>query len=125
MTGDHLGEFLRSASGPWNCSTMPADWCLALGHPDFAAPWRGITDISACAEVSAAAGGLVELWRDGIGDGLPIVDPPYQPGDIGVVVAHGVEAGAICTGDKWAMRTARGVIFWRAPDEAIVQAWRP
>lgn len=117
-----LGEFLKTVGvGEWNCSTMPADWCLSLGHPDFAARWRDFTDPEACDAVSQ--GGLVPLWEDGIGAGLPLAEAPYLPGDIGVITAHGLEAGAIFTGERWAIRTGRG--FAALHGVTVLKAWRP
>lgn len=123
-----LGDFLKrelSNGSAWNCSTLPADWCLALGHPDFAAAWRDVTDPTECEAVPRAAGGLVALWDKGIGTALPPVDEP-QPGDIAVISALGLEAGAIWTGERWAIRAPRGLHFIASgPHVAIVKAWRP
>lgn len=123
-----LGEFLQAAvddRSPWNCSTMPADWCVTLGHPDFAARWRNTFDPSACEAAPAEAGGLAALWDRDIGEGLPIAEVPFQAGDIGVIHEMGLEAGAIFTGDKWAVKTPRGLHFARLPDRSIAKAWRP
>lgn len=123
-----LGDFLVAAAadrGPWNCSTMAADWCVALGYPDFAAEWRGIVDIAECEAVAADAGGLVNLWERGIGGGLPAASEPYQAGDIAVVAAHGLEAGAIFTGERWVFRLPRGIASLPVERAAIVKAWRP
>lgn len=122
-----LGEFLREAAapGPWNCSTMPADWCVALGHPDFAAAWRDTTDEVECETAAVDAGGLAILWGRGIGEALPMVEPPFQAGDIGVICTCGLEAGAIYTGERWAVRTPKGVSCAALPDDVIVVAWRP
>lgn len=121
-----LGEFLTAAAadrGPWNCSTLPADWCLALGYPDFAAKWRGVVDPPECEE--AAAAGLAPLWEEGIGGALAEAEAPFAEGDIGVVRAHGLEAGAVFTGERWALRLPRGLAFARIEPEMIVKAWRP
>lgn len=123
-----LGEFLKRecANGaPWNCSTMPADWCLSLGHPDFAAEWRSITEPTACEAVPQEAGGLLALWERGIGDGLPVVTGGLVAGDIAVVCLAHLEAGAIWTGERWAMRAARGLHFVDASMLTVVKAWRP
>jgi hypothetical protein len=122
-----LGEFFQSqmgAAGKWNCSTMPADWCIALGHPDFAADWRDVTDSDDCEAAPRDAGGLVALWDQGIGDALPAVDDP-QAGDIAVIAALGLETGAIFTGDKWAIRRPRGLYFAPADHVVPVKVWRP
>ena len=122
-----LGEFLRAQAGnaaPWNCSTMPADWCIALGHSDFAEAWRAIVTGDACNAAHAAPGGLVGLWREGIGSTLPHADVP-QAGDIAVVHAHGIESGAIFTGGKWAVRGQRCLRLIALDRVRLVEAWRP
>jgi len=119
----NLGEFLRdhvTPAVPWNCSTLAADWCLALGHPDFAAAWREITDPIEC-EVTAQAG-LLALWDIGIGDRLPAVTD-LEPGDIAVVALGPIEAGAIWTGERFAIRTQRGLHF--TDSLTVLKAWRP
>lgn len=122
-----LGEFLKGAAtdrSPWNCSTLAADWCLALGHPDFAAEWRGTVDEAECEE--AACGDLVALWDEGIGAALPAVAPDMvEPGDILVVALGGRQAGAIWTGQRLAMRAARGLHFVDPGSVEPVKAWRP
>lgn len=104
---------------------MPADWCASLGHPDFAAAWRDIVDPALCESVPENAGGLLNLWELGIGSALPEVATPLQAGDIAIVTAFGLEAGAIWTGERWAIRGQR-TMHWIAADGAvIVKAWRP
>lgn len=122
-----LGDFLKrelSNGSAWNCSTQPADWCVALGHPDFAAAWRDITDPAHCEAVQSDAGNLLALWDHGIGDALPVVDD-LAPGDIAVLSALGLEAGGIWTGQRWAIRAPRGLHFVAADALAVVKAWRP
>lgn len=121
-----LGEFLKAAAGDraaWNCSTLPADWCIALGHPDFAAAWRAVVDAEECDQV--AADGLVALWEAGIGDALPIALEPLEAGDIAVVESGGVQAGAIWTGERFAIRALRGLHFIEAAAFRVLKAWRP
>lgn len=123
-----LGEFLRKAAldrSSWNCSTMPADWCISLGFPDFAAAWRNIVEPDECEAAPCEAGGLAVLWDRGIADGLPCASAPFMPGDIGVISLYGFEAGGIYTGDKWAVRKQRGLAFAQLPERAIIAAWRP
>lgn len=123
-----LADFLRDnlgAAGAWNCSTLAADWCLALGHPDFATEWRDVVDPDECEAVPRKAGGLTVLWDRGIADALPIATEPYQPGDIAVLAALGLEAGGVWTGEAWAIRRERG-LFFGAPELFVVRkAWRP
>lgn len=122
----NLADFLHDAPrdpAPWNCSTFPADWCIALGHHDFAAPWRHIVEPAECD--AAAAGGLLALWEMGIPNRIPIAEAPFRAGDIAIIRRAGLEAGAIFDGERWALRTDRGVAFITLPDTAIVKAWRP
>ncbi len=121
-----LSDFLREQTrngDPWNCSTFPADWCIALGHPDFAARWRGVTDPAECE--AAASEGLVALWDDGIGDALPVVEGPFEAGDIAVVHRLELEAGAVFTGERWAIKSAEGLSFLPMPARSVLKAWRP
>lgn len=123
-----LSDFLASNLGPagaWNCSTLAADWCLALGHPDFAAEWRDVVDPDECEAVPREAGGLVVLWDRGIGDALPVATEPYQPGDIAVLAALGLEVGGIWTGDHWGVRRERGLYFGAPELFTVRKAWRP
>jgi len=100
---------------------MPADWCMALGHPDYAAAWRGITDPHAC-EATTEHVSLLSLWEQGIGNALPAIEQ-LEPGDIAVVALGPLEAGAIWTGERFAIRTGTGLHFSNAP--RLLKAWRP
>lgn len=118
-----LGTFLAShRRGAWNCSTLPADWCLALGHPDFAAQWRWLTD-EAESEAAAAAG-LVTLWDEAIGDALPAVGD-FEPGDIAIIAVGLLEAGAIWTGERAVIQGPRGIHFLQPAAVRVLKAWRP
>jgi hypothetical protein len=120
-----LGDFLLAQSGDrssWNCSTMAADWCIALGHPDFAAKWRDVTDVAECESI--ASGNLLSLWDEGIGASLPAVTD-FMVGDIAVVGRAGLQAGAIYTGQRWALRREGGISSLPLAPAAIVKAWRP
>lgn len=121
-----LGEFLHGvaeSSDPWNCSTMPADWCVSRGYPDFAAAWRDITDPDECEAL--AGGDLLSLWDLGIGKALLPATSPYVRGDIAVIGRAGLQAGAIFTGERWAIQTATGFAALPLADSAIMKAWRP
>lgn len=122
----NLGDFLFEAAQsrtPWNCSTMPADWCIARGHPDFAAKWRSITEAAACDAV--AAGGLLPLWREGIAGAIPEVSGDLRTGDIGVIAAIWLEAGAIFDGDFWVLQGPKGIACLRLDRCSVLAAWRP
>lgn len=133
-----LGDFLKrelSNGGPWHCSTLAADWCVALGYPDFAAAWRHLTIPAECDAVVAAAGGLAVLWNQGIGSALPVVGncagvqvrtAELEMGDIAVIAALGAEAGAVWTGKRWALRRDRGLHFMADSARIVIRkAWRP
>lgn len=119
-----VGAFLlaQPLDAPWNCSTEAADWCVALGYPDFAAAWRETLDSDAC---EAENNSLLEHWRAGIGNGLRAAFEPYQAGDIAVVTVGGYAGGAIFTGERWAIRTKRGHAFLSPSHAAVAAAWRP
>lgn len=119
-----LGEFLqRPLPREWNCSLEASDWCVALGHPDFAAPWRPITDPTACRV--ASEGILLDLWCGQLDGNLPVAHAPYEMGDIAVIVRDGEDAGAIFTGDKWTLRGKRMRHFLAADSVRVLRAWRP
>ena len=102
---------------------MPASWAVANGHPDFAELWRDVTEPMTCDAAAAEGGGLLALWDRDIGDGLPSTGSPAR-GDIGVVEALGFEAGAIFTGERWAIQGPRTIHFL-APDQVrLLKAWR-
>jgi hypothetical protein len=72
-----------------------------------------------------AGGNLLELWDCGIGDALAAAVPPFQSGDIAVIGRAGVQAGAIFTGERWAIQTEKGFAALPLADSAIIKAWRP
>lgn len=121
-----LPDFLKRQLGnpaAWNCSTIAADWCMELGHPDFAAAWRDTIALDAC-DAATRDTGLVALWDAGIGDGLRVVGDP-DAGDIAVVEAMGIEAGAIFTGERWVLRGPRGLHWLGQRQVRLLKAWRP
>lgn len=122
-----LGEFLlaKARDGlPWNCSTLPADWCMSRGHADFAARYRDVTGVLECEE-AAEGRGLVALWEDEIGDSLPVVTGQPEEGDIGVIRAHGMEAGAIYSGVRWVLKARSGYTTASPQAVEVVKVWRP
>lgn len=127
MQAADLGKWLKATmrcEGPWNCSTEPADWCMALGHPDFAAAWRDTIAPADCAAAQEMAGGLLAHWEHGIGGALPVVTD-FQMGDIAVVQIAGMTQGAIYTGQRWAIRGERIRHFLTLDPDHILKAWRP
>jgi hypothetical protein len=77
-----------------------------------------------CDQRAADAGGLVMLWRQGIGNELRTTDDP-DAGDIGVIAIGEHEAGAIFTGERWAVRGGRARHFFAPSQVRVIQAWRP
>lgn len=120
-----LGAYLASVGGkPWvwngyagDCCTFPADWRILQGHPDPMAKWRGAYDSEeSCTAFIEEYGSLFALWVDALG----APDEALHPGAIGVLTAHGHDAGGIWTGEKWAIRTVRG---WAAASPQSVDIW--
>ncbi|WP_375248315.1 hypothetical protein [Sphingomonas sp.] len=123
-----LAEFLQrecANAAPWNCSTMPADWCIALGHRDFAAAWRDTIEPDDCMKAQDGPGGLLRLWDEGIGNALPSIDLFLERGDILVFEMGPLIAGGIWTGERIAVRATRGVHFLAEDWVTIQKAWRP
>lgn len=118
-----LGEFLKEQGvhgDPWHCSSMPADWAMTQGHPDFASAWRSpMTDEE---YTQASAGGLVGLWEAGIDGRIPATSE-YKDGDIGVISFLGHETGGIFVNGKWAIRAERGLGFIASGRLAVLKAW--
>lgn len=102
---------------------MPASWAVANGHPDFAALWRDVTDPSICDAATVEGGGLLALWDRDIGDGLPATQTP-EAGDIGVIEAMGLEAGAIFTGKRWVIQGPRTMHFLAPEQLRVLKSWR-
>ena len=127
---DRLAAFLRAESGrpfDWraaNCLLMPADWAVALGLPDPAEPWR-----TACVDEASAAAlaadGVLALATEAMTRIAACPTPHAVRGDVGVVTVTGPDgpamAGGICTGSRWAVRSAGGLWIGRA---VAVSAWR-
>ncbi len=128
-----LGDFLREGGarrreiGEWDCATYPAAWAIACGYPDPLARWRGAyaTEDEA-RQLMTDCGGLVEMYAAGIADaGIPETTAPYEAGDIGVIRLIGEQAGAIYTGERWALCAERGMTFAKLDDACVLRAWRP
>jgi hypothetical protein len=110
---------------PWNCSTLVADWLIECGYPDFAKDLRDVTDPRECVVVAQEHGGLGRLWEGLFKGSVPWADEPLQPGDIAVVTIGEHEAGAIFTGERWALRLTHGLAFASPALLSISRAWRP
>lgn len=121
-------DFLRNQlarSDAWNCSTLVADWLIACGYPDYASGLRGVTDAAECKAIADGHGGLAELWESLFRGEVPWANDPPLPGDIAVVSVLSHEAGAIFTGERWALRQDHGLAFGSPEALDVVRAWRP
>lgn len=122
---DALDAFIaarRGSAAPWNCSTMPADWALDRGYPDFAARWRMTVGMIECQSAAPDALDLVDLWTRDIGDGLPTTEQPSR-GDIGVIDTAIGFAGGIYTGQRWLIQGQRALHFLGAETVTVLKAW--
>jgi hypothetical protein len=123
-----IGEFLATqlgSVGAWNCSTLVADWLIQCGYPDYAETFRDLTDPEECRIVAEARGGLAELWEGHFGGAVPWADAPWEAGDIAVVAIGPHEAGAIFTGERWALRCDHGLAFASPGMLDVKRGWRP
>ncbi|MBO9589525.1 hypothetical protein [Devosia sp.] len=115
--------------GATDCSLMVADWCLANGHDDPAASWRGqYGDEASCRALVAERGDLVAvLDACAISVGLKRIHEP----EFGCVAVVGSKSNAerqwaaIWNGARWAVwlgnadgvqwqpMMAKGLTMWR------------
>ena len=145
---ERLDLFLEAALervwtwGEWDCALCPADWVMALGHPDPAAHLRETYHTAhGAARVVRQAGGMVALWTEvaARAGARPVTAP--RKGDVGLIRLPDFEqprpellaeatpvslrelAGAVCIGGRhWATASAEGIGMLNDP--AVVMAWR-
>lgn len=126
-----LGQWLRRNAtqvrdaGEWDCCTFPAAWVIDNGLPDPMTQWRGTyaTEDEAMCLVERE-GGLCSLFARAMASvGACANDGTPAAGDIGVASLHGLEAGAVFTGKRWAFVTDRGMAFVTIAPEHIAAAW--
>lgn len=106
--------------GVCDCVKFVCGWLVESGHPD-PSPVFGDYDDRRAEDLLTAYGGLLNLAQTGFA-ALPETAEPKR-GDIGVIYLKGgkVPALAICTGTKWAMKSAaRGVVVHPAQ---CLKAW--
>ena len=108
--------------GASDCGCLIADWVRLRRGVDPLARLRGAySGALGNARLMAAEGGMLALVTRLLAEaGLPEAHAP-QAGDVGLidVPASGL-TGAICLGDRWAMKTPNGVGFVYA---APLRAW--
>ena len=109
--------------GASDCILTGADWVREVEGWDPADGWRGTYDTEEEAEAwLTLGGGLVQMIDQRLN--RPRVAEPCV-GFVGVVPVLGVngraEVTAICTGERWAAKSPRGLWIGRAEPVAI---WR-
>lgn len=130
-----LGEYIRaSASLPWNwggeggqdCCTFMAGWVIERGHSDPMAFIRARYDseLSALRRIEEG-GGLIPLWKRGMGDAGVTETTDIAGGDVGIIRIQTEdrldEACAIFTGVRWVARWTSGIVA--LPATPLI-AWR-
>lgn len=127
-----LGQFLDEMGRlgwDWSqrdCLCWLGLWSERKAGIDGAAPWRGRYDSElGCARMLRESGGVTSCVE--IGAALVGMSESFSPSveDIGVIhapTANGWQkTGAICTGPRWAVMTASGILTLKAEP---LRAWR-
>jgi len=130
----NLGAFLdrmRREGWEWgdrDCLLWLGLWSLENTGIDGGEPWRGrYRTALGCARALNASGGMEAcIERGATLAGMTLAQPEgHSPGDIGLVIADTAKgprpAGAICTGPRWALLTASGIVTIKAEP---LRAWR-
>lgn len=111
--------------GGFDCAMFVADWFVACGHPDPAAPWRG--------RYTTLEAGRAALMRDGFAVPSDVLQPylldgagwmQARTGDVVTVNENGAEAFGIVGGTHiHALRLPRGLIG--IPLDRALRVYRP
>lgn len=128
-----LGAYLAdAASRSWqwglrDCTTHAANWVFTCTGVDPMAKWRGYTTEDEVERFIAEAGGLENLWDEGLAGIWPRVDAPVA-GVVGVITLPGedgspIDVGAIYTGRRWSIRSPRGIASLSVGPESVVAIW--
>lgn len=131
----NLGAFLdrmRREGWEWgdrDCLLWLGLWSLENTGIDGGEPWRGrYRTALGCARALNASGGMEACIERGAALAVMkgvATDDILCPGDIGLVIADTAKgprpAGAICTGPRWALLTASGIVTIKAEP---LRAWR-
>ena len=126
-----LGEYLREQGGKrreagvFDCVTIVAGWFMKNHYPDPMAHRRGAYDSEEAAlGLIADAGGLVALFDEFLGAvGVTEREGETEAGDVGVVSVMGHEAGAIFTGERWALVGERGITMVSPIFVQVMKVW--
>ena len=115
------GALLPFVYGERDCAIWVADWIKSQNGRDPALRLRGTFDsafgslrlVHRAGGLAGLVAGLMERLR------LPETAEP-QLGDVGVISTRKGELAAICTGDRWAVKTKDGIAIVKA---SPVKAW--
>lgn len=131
MIDGKLSEYIKSLGrarridGEHDCCTFPANWAVFLGYQDPMKAWRfSYSTENEAMDIIHEAGGLVKLFSDGMKSAN--ISPRYgEPlyGDIGVIKIGEHEAGAIFSGQRWAIVAERGIAFVSIDPDYISAIW--
>ena len=112
------------ADGERDCALTVADWVgAATGSPDPAAHLRGRYRTALGRErLLKRLGGLEAVMVDcARRAGLTEVANPVR-GDVGLIRLNGLSIAAICLGERWAIKSDRGLTV--EPADEVLRAWR-
>lgn len=125
-----LGKWLLAnnhrprVEGAWDCATMPGDWVIAAGYTDPIAKWRGWDTEEGAQAIIEEAGGLVPLFDEGLFSvGIGRRYGHAEVGDIAVLRIEGHEAGAIWTGQRFAIVAKRGIAYCSIDPDFVIAFW--
>lgn len=108
--------------GETDCSLVLADYVLDATGIDGAAHLRGrYTDRESCIALTGLDRGLEHVVGDCAARATLAPTSKPQRGDIGVLRIRHLEFAGVFLGDKWAVKSADGVLFPRNP--TVVASW--
>lgn len=115
------GALLPFVYGERDCAIWVADWVNSQNGRDPALRLRGTFDSAfGSLRLVHRAGGLPALVT-GLMDRLRLSETAQpQLGDVGVISTRKGDLAAICTGDRWAVKTKDGIAIVKA---SPVKAW--
>lgn len=124
LVSEHLRRWSKTdfAWGPADCAIVLADYLADVVGHDCAAHLRGqYHDRMSCMRLTHFHRGLAAVV-EGCVSRIPL-ERTFAParGDIGVIRAGSSEVGALCLGERWAVKSTDGVLFLPRPE--VLAAW--
>lgn len=108
--------------GEADCVLTVADWVVANGHPDPAAPFRGRYRTALGRErIVRREGGLLAVMEAGAKRSDLIETQTPERGDVGLIEMRGQQLAAIRQGRLWAIKSSRGLTA--EPADRVIKAW--